>query len=153
MTRRAICACLFIACVSVAQASAQTPLPTPAPAAPATAAPETPKDPLGRDTPRGTVLGFMNAARDNKQDVAPLYLDSGLSGQDATELAQQLRAQLRPVKVGASTGDEVLVVDGLAPGDRVATSGSFKLRDAVRVAVIPPATTTSAAPAAPARGS
>ena len=66
---------------------------------------------------------------------------------------QQLRAQLRPVKVGASTGDEVLVVDGLAPGDRVATSGSFKLRDAVRVAVIPPATTTSAAPAAPARGS
>jgi MscS family membrane protein len=102
MTRRAICACLFIACLSVGQASAQTPPPTPAPAAPAAAAPETPKDPLGRDTPRGTVLGFMNAARDNKQDVAPLYLDSGLSGQDATELAQQLYVVLNsrlPVRV------------------------------------------------------
>ena len=31
---------------------------------------------LGRDTPRGTVLGFMSAARDGKNDVAPLYLDS-----------------------------------------------------------------------------
>ena len=102
MTRRAICACLFIACLSVAQASAQSPQPTPAPAAQAPAAPEQPKDPLGRETPRGTVLGFMNAARENKQDVAPLYLDSGLSGEGATELAQKLYVVLNsrlPVRV------------------------------------------------------
>jgi membrane fusion protein (multidrug efflux system) len=59
------------------------------------------------------------------------------------------------VKVGASVGDEVLIVEGLAAGDQVATSGSFKLRDAVRVAVSTPApaTKTSAAPAAAASGS
>jgi len=32
----------------------------------------------------------MSAARANKQDVTPLYLNSGLSGDAATELAQQL---------------------------------------------------------------
>ena len=93
MTRRAICACLLLTCLSVALTSAQTP----APAAPAPQAPEPPKDPLGRDTPRGTVLGFMSAARDNKQEVTPLYLNSGLSGEAATELAQQaLRRPQQP---------------------------------------------------------
>jgi membrane fusion protein (multidrug efflux system) len=73
----------------------------------------------------------------------------------AADAQKQLRAQLRPVKVGASVGDEVLIVEGLAAGDQVATSGSFKLRDAVRVAVSTPApaTKTSAAPTAPASGS
>ena len=31
--------------------------------------------------------------------------------------------------------DEVLVEEGLAPGEQVATSGSFKLREAVLVTV------------------
>lgn len=73
----------------------------------------------------------------------------------APDAQKQLRAQLRPVKVGASVGDEVLIVEGLAVGDQVATSGSFKLRDAVRVAVSTPApaTKTSAMPTASASGS
>jgi membrane fusion protein (multidrug efflux system) len=73
----------------------------------------------------------------------------------APDAQKQLRAQVRPVKVGATVGDEVLIVEGLAAGDQVATSGSFKLRDAVRVAVSQPApaTKTSAAAAAPAGGS
>jgi MscS family membrane protein len=44
----------------------------------------------------------MNAARDNKQEVTPLYLNSGLSGEDATELAQKLYVVLNsrlPVRV------------------------------------------------------
>ena len=45
------------------------------------------------------------------------------------------RAQLRPVRAGSVVGDEVLVDEGLAPGEQVATSGSFKLREAVLVAV------------------
>jgi MscS family membrane protein len=36
------------------------------------------KDALGRDTPRGTVLGFMNAARDGRNDVAAQYLNTRL---------------------------------------------------------------------------
>ena len=43
------------------------------------------------------------------------------------------RAQLRRIQVGEVLGDEVLVLDGLTAGDRVATSGSFKLRDGVLV--------------------
>jgi membrane fusion protein (multidrug efflux system) len=45
------------------------------------------------------------------------------------------RARLRPVQSGAMLGDEIAIHGGLAPGEQVATSGSFKLRDAVRVAI------------------
>lgn len=51
------------------------------------------------------------------------------SGQDGKP-----RAQLRRVQVGASLGDEVLVLGGLTPGETVAASGSFKLREGVLVA-------------------
>jgi membrane fusion protein (multidrug efflux system) len=46
------------------------------------------------------------------------------------------RAQQRPVQVEALAGDEVVIRDGLAVGEQVATSGSFKLRDEVLVSVI-----------------
>jgi membrane fusion protein (multidrug efflux system) len=49
------------------------------------------------------------------------------------------RAQLRLVTSGPVLGDEIVIVDGLAAGERVAASGSFKLRDAVLVAVAEPA--------------
>jgi membrane fusion protein (multidrug efflux system) len=47
----------------------------------------------------------------------------------------KLRAHLRPVQSGAVVGDEVLIHTGISAGERVATSGSFKLREAVLVAV------------------
>jgi membrane fusion protein, multidrug efflux system len=47
------------------------------------------------------------------------------------------RAQQRPVQVEALAGDEVVIRDGLVVGEQVATSGSFKLRDAVLVSVVP----------------
>jgi MscS family membrane protein len=119
MTRRAIYACLFFTCLSVALTTAQSPTP----AAPPPQAPEAPKDPLGRDTPRGTVLGFMNAARDNRQEVTPLYLNSGLSGEDATELAQQLYVVLNsrlPVRVNIlSDRSEGSLVNPLKPDEDI----------------------------------
>jgi MscS family membrane protein len=51
---------------------------------------EPPKDPLGRDTPRGTVLGFVNAARKGNDQVVPLYLNTTLRNQAAVELARKL---------------------------------------------------------------
>jgi membrane fusion protein (multidrug efflux system) len=45
------------------------------------------------------------------------------------------RAHLRKVKSGTVLDDEVLILSGLTAGERVATSGSFKLREAVLVAV------------------
>jgi membrane fusion protein (multidrug efflux system) len=45
------------------------------------------------------------------------------------------RAHVRAVEAGAVLGDEVLIVAGLEGGERVAASGSFKLREGVLVSV------------------
>jgi membrane fusion protein (multidrug efflux system) len=45
------------------------------------------------------------------------------------------RAHVRPVQAGAVLGDEVVIEQGLTAGEQVAVSGSFKLRDAVLVAI------------------
>ncbi len=47
----------------------------------------------------------------------------------------KLRAQVRRVESGTMLGDEVVIGAGLSAGDRVAVSGSFKLRDAMLVAI------------------
>lgn len=64
----------------------------------------------------------------------------------------KLRAQLRSVQVGTALGDEVLIVKGLKAGEQVATSGSFKLRDAALVAVSKNTATATSARAATATG-
>ncbi|MBL8858230.1 MAG: efflux RND transporter periplasmic adaptor subunit [Planctomycetes bacterium] len=47
----------------------------------------------------------------------------------------KLRAHMKPVRSGALLGDAVVIEDGVALGDQVAASGSFKLREGVLVAV------------------
>jgi membrane fusion protein, multidrug efflux system len=51
---------------------------------------------------------------------------------------------VRPVKLGASEGERVAVLSGIAPGDHVVVDGADKLRDKAKVSVREPA------PAAPA---
>jgi membrane fusion protein (multidrug efflux system) len=53
----------------------------------------------------------------------------------ATAKDGKLRAQQRPVRAGSVAGDTVLLEDGLKAGEQVATSGSFKLREGVLVAI------------------
>lgn len=48
------------------------------------------------------------------------------------------RAHVRPVTSGTVLGDEVMILNGLSAGEKVATSGSFKLREAVLVALAEP---------------
>jgi len=66
-------------------------------------------------------------------------LRKGPGGDHVFVLAQdesgKTRAHLRQVQVDAMLGDEVVISHGLAAGERVAASGSFKLREAVLVAV------------------
>jgi len=57
---------------------------------PAAATPEVPKDALGRTTPRGTVLGFLTAARKGEDQLAERYLNTRLRGNAATDLAHKL---------------------------------------------------------------
>lgn len=47
------------------------------------------------------------------------------------------RAFPRMVQSGAMIGDEVLIFSGVKPGEKVASSGSFKLREGVRIAISP----------------
>ena len=51
-----------------------------------------------------------------------------------------LRAHERAVASGPLVGDSVLILKGLKPGEQVAASGSFKLREAARVKPTPIAT-------------
>ncbi len=53
----------------------------------------------------------------------------------AADSAGRNRVHEQPVQSGTMIADEVLILSGLAPGQRVATSGSFKLREALLVAV------------------
>ncbi len=55
---------------------------------------EAPADPLGRTTPRGTVLGFMKASHRGDDEAAVQYLNTRLRGAAAIELAHQLAAVL-----------------------------------------------------------
>src|SRR5690242_16487198 len=59
-----------------------------------TATAEPPKDVLGRETPRGAVMGFLSAARKGNGDVAALYLNTPLRGENAQVLWRQLAAVL-----------------------------------------------------------
>ena len=47
-------------------------------------------------------------------------------------------ARKRTVTTGATSGDEVEIVSGLAKGDRVVTRGGFNLRDGDSVEVVKP---------------
>ena len=53
----------------------------------------------------------------------------------AEDAAGKPRAHLRQVKSSAMLGDDIVIETGLAPGERVAASGSFKLRESVLVAI------------------
>lgn len=82
---------VFAICISyLPPMRAQAPVGAPTPPETKT---EEPKDALGRDTPRGAVLGFLAAARKGTP-VAALYLDTPLRGPDAEELAHQLAVVL-----------------------------------------------------------
>jgi len=51
--------------------------------------------------------------------------------------AGNTRAHVRRVVSGPALGDQVIILEGLAAGEQVAASGSFKLREAVLVQVAP----------------
>ena len=59
-------------------------------APPAAAQPEPEKDPLGRHTPRGAVMGFLHAARAGQYASASRYLHTRESGRPAETLAERL---------------------------------------------------------------
>jgi MscS family membrane protein len=89
--RRLIQFLLLIGVVSGPIAWAQVNLPGATPVPPQLAPPS---DPLGRDTPRGAVLGFLNACRKGDFETARRYLNAPLAGARLDGLARQLSVVL-----------------------------------------------------------
>jgi MscS family membrane protein len=81
--------------VFAASVAAQIPGLTSAPAASASQPTPVPKDPLNRETPRGTILGFIKAAGEERYSVAVQYFQPSTGRhraaiEDEQELASQL---------------------------------------------------------------
>lgn len=54
------------------------------------------------------------------------------------------RAKQRYVTLGPTLGENVVVLEGLKPGEKIAAAGSFKLRDGVKVMAAPPGAAAAA---------
>jgi len=132
-----ICTLLLVLGVaSNAIANAQTtPLAPAAATAPAATPGGVPVDPLelGRETPRGTVIGFIKAAQAENYDVAVQYFEARrASVEREQELAQQLLAILNARFVGSLdsiTNDPTGRQDGEPPRDRVVVGGTRGLSE------------------------
>ncbi len=83
--------------------------------------------PVGQ--PRSAVVVPVNALRKGPGGDHVFVISPDKQG--------KTRAHLRQVESGPMLGNEILILEGLKPGEQVATSGSFKLREAVLVAVAP----------------
>ena len=83
--------------------------------------PEVPKDTLGRDNPRGTVVGFLTAIKKGNAEVGALYLNTPLRGVDAAVLARQLAEVLDrrlPARLNQVSDDpEGSIPDPLKPDE------------------------------------
>ena len=111
----------FLQCLPAGAQGATIPRTTPEAIQPAAA-----KDPLDRDTPKGTVLGFLIAERKGQSELAVRYLNTRLSGKEAATLAQQLFTvldrRLPPKLPGLSERPEGSQSNLLRPNeDRVGT--------------------------------
>jgi MscS family membrane protein len=117
-----VAACVLTFAWSLTAAHAQT-LPGAAPPAPAQPQVQASEDALGRDTPRGTVMGFLAAARRNDDEIAPQYLNTTLRGVEAATLAQQLfvvlDARLPPRLTQVSDAREGSRANPLRPDEEV----------------------------------
>ena len=91
-------------------------------------------------TPGASVRVVVPVGPANNAVVVPVSaLRRGPAGDHvfvlATDKEGKTRAHVRPVQPGPIVGDEVVILHGLSSGEQVATSGSFKLREAALVVV------------------
>src|SRR5712664_4207342 len=123
---------LSVACPALVHAQSGQQTPVASIASPATP----PADPLelGRETPRGTVIGFIRAAQSENYDIAVQYFETrrraGLEPEQ--ELAQQLLAILNARFVGSLdsiTNDPTGREDGGPPREQVMVGGTRGLSE------------------------
>ena len=100
---------------------------------PAPAQPEVPEDALGRNTPRGTVRGFLAAAGQTDNATAAHYLNTRLRGETAGVVVRQLSVVLNrrlPVKLNEiSDRPEGSLSDPTEPGKELIGTISSDIGD------------------------
>jgi MscS family membrane protein len=90
------------------------------PSAPASNSSKTPADPLGRDTPYGTVFGFLQAAQSGNYSIAAQYLQMSAARRQSE--GEAVAANLKEVMDRAYSGSlgskqpEGVVQEGVALG-------------------------------------
>ncbi len=137
-----VLATLVAVCVPL---RAQIPVVTPeaAPAA-ALAQPSVPTDPLGRDNPRGCILGFIKAAQEERYSVAVQYFQPTTgrhhpNAEEEEELASQLLTILNQNLAGpldfVSSDPQGRLDDGLPP-DQEKVSGVLGTSDNLPILLI-----------------
>jgi MscS family membrane protein len=143
-TRVSVLLALLLAAPALhAQTGLLTPATTPSTAAPAK--PAVPADRLGRETPRGTVLGFVRAAQDENYRAAVQYFETPKgrhrpSVEDDQELAVQLLSILNEKFTAASLdalsrSPDGTPDDGLPPNEE-AISGALDRRETFTLSLI-----------------
>lgn len=94
--------------------------------------------------PGASVRVLLGVGESSKAVVIPVSaLRKGPDGDHVWVLAPDaggaLRAHERKVESGPALGETAVVIAGLAPGEKLAASGSFKLREGVKVQAAEPA--------------
>jgi len=78
----------------------------------------------------------LTLAQQNGAIVTPaVALQNGPNGQYVFVVKPDQTVELRPVSVARTEGDDAVVATGLAPGDRVVTTGQLRLAPGMRVSV------------------
>ncbi len=77
--------------------------------------------------------------------VPTAAIQRGVQGTFVYVLKEDKTVALRPVKVGASEGENVMVASGVSPGEVVVVEGSDRLRDGAKAEVPDPATRAAGA--------
>ena len=113
---------VLVGVVQLQRLEAQAPAaPTPQPAA--AEQPKPVEDPLGRSTPKGTVVGLVTAAKQGNLERAADYLQSTLAPSERQALAEKLRVvldrKLLTTFDGVSDKPDGDLADGLTNRDQV----------------------------------
>jgi len=139
---------LFVLLAGLCFAAARTPAQLPglggSPTTTASQQPAVPADPLGRESPRGCLLGFIRAAQDEKYAVATQYFQPAssrkrVSQEDDEEIAEQLLAILNQRFSGpldfVSRDPQGRLDDGLPPNEEKLSS-SIGIEDAFPILLV-----------------
>jgi MscS family membrane protein len=135
--RRPLLLLVFLLSFSAAAFPQLPGLTAPQPAPATQTAPAVPPDPLGRETPRGTMLGFIKAAQEEKYAVAVEYFQPPpsrrrRSEQDDEELAAQLLTIFNQKFAGAlelTSRDPLGHLDDGLPADQEKITGALGTTD------------------------